>query len=127
MAVRLGPRQQGGDDAAVLTRRGQIGPGAARDEDVAEHPENILVRTVIAELLIARMLFARAHGRTDVTARTFAHAAIVERRAFLRRLLGLAVDVLDDVMGTGQHASTALTAGARIDDVVHHVLEGIME
>src|SRR6185369_13454832 len=64
------------------------------------------------------------HLGAHVAADALADPAEVERPTLLRHLLRLAVDVVDDVVGTHEHAGAALAAAAECDDLVHHLLEG---
>src|SRR5262249_58375925 len=62
--------------------------------------------------------------RAHVAADALADAAQVEGRARLGYLLRLAVDVVDDVVRTDEHARAALAAAAEGNHLVHHLLEG---
>ena len=76
----------------------------------------------LAEVMLA-LAEPRAHLRADVAADALADTAEIVCRGRLGDLLGLTVDVVDDVVRADQHAGAALAAAPVADHLVHHLLE----
>ena len=121
------PAQHGSHHAAVLRPPEDVGVDAARDDDPPVHAERTFVRLIgtieeIGELELTRVQ-PRADLCADVAADALADAAVIVRSARFRDLLRLAIDVVDDVVRTDEHARAAFTAAAVLHHLVHHRFE----
>src|SRR5262249_42725877 len=132
-AIEQAPAQAVAEDrthgAAVLAACEDLGILAASRHDAAIAAEEPVVYAGLARQDgIPHVELTDPEPGTDlrahVAADALADAAQVEGRARLGHLLRLAVDVVDDVVRTDEHARAALAAAAEGNHLVHHLLEG---